>query len=123
MTAETRAVVETLGRALVRLRSAVEQPKTEWTRDSAIQRFEFTVELAWKSVSRMAREEGIEPAFFMAASKARACSGVGPFVRPPQCAGAGAGTDGACFCSSERRRRSAAVITRASKATKAPTYQ
>ena len=52
--------METLGRALVRLRSAVEQPKTEWTRDSAIQRFEFTFELAWKSVSRMAREEGIE---------------------------------------------------------------
>jgi len=60
VTAETRAVVETLGRALVRLRSAVEQPKTEWTRDSAIQRFEFTFELAWKAVARVAREEGIE---------------------------------------------------------------
>lgn len=60
MTAETRAVLETLGRALVRLRSAVEQPKTEWTRDSAIQRFEFTFELAWKAVARVAREEGIE---------------------------------------------------------------
>ena len=44
-------------------------------------------------------------------------------VRPPQCAGAAAGTDGACLCSSERRRRSAAVITAISKATKPPTYQ
>ena len=44
-------------------------------------------------------------------------------VRPPQCAGAGAGAGGACFCSSERRRRSAAVITSISKATKPPTYQ
>lgn len=60
MTAEARAVVETLGRALVRLRAAVEEPKTEWTRDSAIQRFEFTFELAWKAVARLAREEGIE---------------------------------------------------------------
>ena len=60
MTPETRAGVDTLGRALVRLRSAMEQPKTEWTRDSAIQRFEFTFELAWKAVARMAREEGIE---------------------------------------------------------------
>ena len=60
MTPEARAVVDTLGRALVRLRSAMEQPKTEWTRDSAIQRFEFTFELAWKAVARVAREEGIE---------------------------------------------------------------
>jgi nucleotidyltransferase substrate binding protein (TIGR01987 family) len=60
VTAEARAVVETLGRALVRLRAAVEEPKTEWTRDSAIQRFEFTFELAWKAVARLAREEGIE---------------------------------------------------------------
>jgi len=44
----------------MRLRSAVEQPKTEWTRDSAIQRFEFTFELAWKAVARLAQEEGIE---------------------------------------------------------------
>ncbi len=41
-----------------------------------------------------------------------------------QCAGAGAGADaGACFRSSERRRRSAAVITAISKATKPPTHQ
>ena len=56
----SRAGVETLARALARLRSALEQPKTEWTRDSAIQRFEFTFELAWKAVARLAQEEGIE---------------------------------------------------------------
>jgi nucleotidyltransferase substrate binding protein (TIGR01987 family) len=60
VTVEAGAVLDTLGRALVRLRSAVEQPKTEWTRDSAIQRFEFTFELAWRAVARLAREEGIE---------------------------------------------------------------
>lgn len=32
--------------ALGRLDDALAQPKTEWTRDSAIQRFEFTFELA-----------------------------------------------------------------------------
>lgn len=56
----SRAGVETFGRALGRLRSALDQPKTEWTRDSAIQRFEFTFELGWKTVARLAQEEGIE---------------------------------------------------------------
>lgn len=43
-----------------RLADALAQPKTEWTRDAAIQRFEFTFELAWKAVARLARVEGIE---------------------------------------------------------------
>lgn len=34
------------GSALARLGDALAQPKTEWTRDAALQRFEFTVELA-----------------------------------------------------------------------------
>jgi hypothetical protein len=38
VTAETRAVVETLGRSLVRLRSAVEQPKTEATAEDLYSR-------------------------------------------------------------------------------------
>lgn len=48
--------------ALTRLRDALAQPKTEWTRDAAIQRFEFTFELAWKSVALAARKEGVEVA-------------------------------------------------------------
>ena len=60
-----------------------------------------------------------------ATSSARTASAQVFFMRVlRQCAGAGAGADaGACFCSSERRRRSAAVITAISKATKPPTYQ
>ncbi len=48
--------------ALTRLRDALAQPKSEWTRDAAIQRFEFTFELAWKSVALAARREGVEVA-------------------------------------------------------------
>jgi nucleotidyltransferase substrate binding protein (TIGR01987 family) len=48
--------------ALARLGDALAQPKTEWTRDAAIQRFEFTVELAWKSIVRFARREGLDVA-------------------------------------------------------------
>lgn len=48
--------------ALSRLRDALAQPKTEWTRDAAIQRFEFTFELAWKAVAIASRREGIEVA-------------------------------------------------------------
>lgn len=46
--------------ALGRLDDALVQPKTEWTRDSAIQRFEFTFELAWKAVATAARAHGVE---------------------------------------------------------------
>ena len=46
--------------ALARLQAALEQPKTEWTRDAAIQRFEFCFELTWKTVTRAARHEGVE---------------------------------------------------------------
>ena len=46
--------------ALKRLKEALAQPKTEWTRDAAIQRFEFTFELAWKTAKRLAREQGME---------------------------------------------------------------
>ena len=60
MTNEARAVVRSFEKALARLRSALDQPKTEWTRDSAIQRFEFTFELAWRAIARLAREEGID---------------------------------------------------------------
>jgi nucleotidyltransferase substrate binding protein (TIGR01987 family) len=36
------------------------QQKTEWTRDAAIQRFEFTFELCWKAARRFAKHEGLD---------------------------------------------------------------
>lgn len=51
-----------LASALARLRDALAQPKTEWTRDAAIQRFEFTFELAWKAVAAAALVQGLEVA-------------------------------------------------------------
>jgi nucleotidyltransferase substrate binding protein (TIGR01987 family) len=44
--------------ALGRLEEALALPKTDITRDATIQRFEFTIELAWKTVARFAREQG-----------------------------------------------------------------
>lgn len=55
-----RAVLASLESALGRLRSALAQPKSEWTRDAAIQRFEFSFELCWKTARRFAKAEGLE---------------------------------------------------------------
>lgn len=57
---ELTAVLASLESALVRLRSSLAQPKTEWTRDAAIQRFEFTFELSCKATRRFVRSEGLE---------------------------------------------------------------
>lgn len=47
--------------ALGALRRATLEPKNEFLRDSVIQRFEFTYELAWKSLKRyLEQEEGSE---------------------------------------------------------------
>lgn len=48
--------------ALGRLEHALAQERNEWTRDAAIQRFEFTFELAWKSVAAAAWVQGLEVA-------------------------------------------------------------
>lgn len=56
----TELRLDSLAAALDRLRDALAQPKSEWTRDAAIQRFEFTFELAWKGVKRAAAREGID---------------------------------------------------------------
>jgi nucleotidyltransferase substrate binding protein (TIGR01987 family) len=56
----TELRLDSLAGALDRLRDALAQPKSEWTRDAAIQRFELTFELAWKSAKRAAEREGIE---------------------------------------------------------------
>jgi len=51
--------LSSLRAALDRLGAALAQPRTEWTRDAAIQRFEFTFELAWKAAAKFARREGV----------------------------------------------------------------
>jgi len=50
----------TRGRALRRLQAALAQPKSEWARDAAIQRFEFTFELTWKNLAHAVRGEGLD---------------------------------------------------------------
>lgn len=61
MTAEQlRQQVEFLARAVKRLADALAQPKNEFIRDSAIQRFEFTFELTWKVLKRYLAVLGVE---------------------------------------------------------------
>lgn len=46
-------------KALGQLEKAAQQPKDEYLRDSVIQRFEFTHELAWKMLNLRLEEEDI----------------------------------------------------------------
>ncbi|MDP3725476.1 MAG: HI0074 family nucleotidyltransferase substrate-binding subunit [Nanoarchaeota archaeon] len=47
-------------KAVKRLEEVLQQPKNEFMRDSAIQRFEFTLDLAWKTIkSFLEIEKGI----------------------------------------------------------------
>jgi len=43
---------EHFAQALARLKDALAQPETEYLRDAVIQRFEFTFEMAWKTLFR-----------------------------------------------------------------------
>jgi nucleotidyltransferase substrate binding protein (TIGR01987 family) len=45
--------------ALVRLEDVLSKPKDEYMRDSAIQRFEFSFELFWKTLKARLEVEGI----------------------------------------------------------------
>ncbi|MGB0721916.1 MAG: HI0074 family nucleotidyltransferase substrate-binding subunit [Gammaproteobacteria bacterium] len=47
-----------LAKALARFQEALAEPETDMNRDATIQRFEFTVELAWKSIQIALRSEG-----------------------------------------------------------------
>lgn len=47
-----------LRRAVTRLSGALAQQENEFIRDAAIQRFEFSFELAWKAIQAVARLEG-----------------------------------------------------------------
>ncbi len=60
MSDKLRNLLRLLDTALTRLEGALAQPVNEYVRDSAIQRFEFTFELFWKSLKAYAEESGIE---------------------------------------------------------------
>lgn len=45
--------LEELKKAVLRLEEALQQPKNDFLRDSVIQRFEFSIELAWKTSKKM----------------------------------------------------------------------
>ncbi len=49
--------LEEFGNALRTLEEALAQPKNNLARDSAIKRFEYTFELAWKTSKRLLREQ------------------------------------------------------------------
>jgi nucleotidyltransferase substrate binding protein (TIGR01987 family) len=57
MTAKDIQLTE-LKRAVSRLKEVLTYPKNDIIRDSAIQRFEFTVELSWKVLQRYLRSSG-----------------------------------------------------------------
>jgi nucleotidyltransferase substrate binding protein (TIGR01987 family) len=42
---------------------ALAQPKDEFTRDASIQRFEFCLELSWKSLRRVLKQRGADETF------------------------------------------------------------
>jgi nucleotidyltransferase substrate binding protein (TIGR01987 family) len=49
-----------LNSAVRRLQEAVEQPESDLVRDAVIQRFEFTFELAWKSLNLYLERQGLD---------------------------------------------------------------
>ena len=52
-------VFDSFKKSLARLAEILKEEKTAITRDAAIQRFEFTVELAWKSTQHFLRDQKI----------------------------------------------------------------
>lgn len=54
-----KEIFESFKESLKRLEEILEKEKSVENRDSAIQRFEFTIELAWKCVQKFLREQKI----------------------------------------------------------------
>lgn len=52
--------IEKFNQALQRLREATETAKSQLEKDGTIQRFEFTVELLWKTLKTILRYQGID---------------------------------------------------------------
>lgn len=53
-------LLKNFSQAIRQLEKALKQPKNEFIRDSAIQRFEFTFELCWKTLQAFLEIEGLE---------------------------------------------------------------
>lgn len=51
------SVIKQFEKAIGRLEEALSMPKTDIVRDSAIQRFEFTLDLSWKMVKAFLEEK------------------------------------------------------------------
>lgn len=54
-----KELLESFTKSLERFQEILKEEKTVANRDSAIQRFEFTVELGWKTVQKFLREQDI----------------------------------------------------------------
>lgn len=52
--------IKQLKNAVARFAEVLELPETEVNRDATIQRFEFTFELAWKTIKAIATKDGLE---------------------------------------------------------------
>ena len=50
-------IIEQFQKAFNRLKEALAAEKNDFTRDSAIQRFEFTLDLSWKSLKTLLEEK------------------------------------------------------------------
>jgi len=54
------AIVKQLARAVTRLEEVLREPASDIVKDSAIQRFEFSLDLAWKTIkSYLAEQKGV----------------------------------------------------------------
>jgi len=60
MAAERASRRELFGQVLARLEEVLARPEDPVVRDAAIQRFEFTFELAWRAIQDHARAEGLD---------------------------------------------------------------
>ena len=52
--------LQPLQRAIDSLRDILAQPVTPYVRDGAIQRFEYTFELSWKTLQRRLKQDGLD---------------------------------------------------------------
>lgn len=57
---ELKLIIKDFQKAVSRLKEILELEKTMINRDSAIKRFEFCFELAWKSIKKYSAQEGVE---------------------------------------------------------------
>jgi len=60
MSSDKKLTLEHFDKAVQKLSDILKEPKNEVTRDSAIKRFEFTFELAWKTMQAYLRDKGTE---------------------------------------------------------------